>query len=120
MDLYQDYSNYSPGSKLGRPRDHLFYIDLYREKHTLQTSSPQKPLGQSKPNSMWSLHGAGATKVCSPYLGHKTVMFAMPIYGKNPLKPSSPEPKGKCTWGLVYNIGDMGPLILNKKMMTSG
>ena len=42
-----------------------------------QTSSPQKPLGQSKSNFIWSLHGIGE---------RKTNMAAMPIYGKKTLK----------------------------------
>ena len=35
------------------------------------------------------------TKVCSNGPGHMTKMAAMPIYGKNPLKSSSPEPEGR-------------------------
>ena len=34
------------------------------------------------------------TKVCSNGPGHMTNMAAMPIYGKNLKKSSSPEPKG--------------------------
>ena len=33
-------------------------------------------------------------KVCSNGPGHMTKMAATPIYGKNPLKSSSPEPEG--------------------------
>ena len=36
----------------------------------------------------------GGTKVCSNGPGHMTKMAAMPIYGKNLKKSSSPEPKG--------------------------
>ena len=36
----------------------------------------------------------GGTKVCSNSPGHMTKMAAMPIYGKNLKKSSSPEPKG--------------------------
>ena len=36
----------------------------------------------------------GGTKVCSNGPGHMTKMAAMPIYGKNFKKSSSPEPKG--------------------------
>ena len=36
----------------------------------------------------------GGTKVCSSGPGHMTKMAAMPIYGKNLKKSSSPEPKG--------------------------
>ena len=36
----------------------------------------------------------GGTKVCINGPGHMTKMAAMPIYGKNLKKPSSPEPAG--------------------------
>ena len=37
--------------------------------HTLQTSSPQKPLGQSKPNFVWNLIGMGKRKfVCAVWV----------------------------------------------------
>ena len=35
------------------------------------------------------------TKVCSNGPGHMTKMAAAHIYGKNPLKSSSPEPEGR-------------------------
>ena len=35
------------------------------------------------------------TKVCSIRPGHMTSMAAMPIYGENPLKSFSLEPKGR-------------------------
>ena len=37
----------------------------------------------------------GGTKVCSNGPGHMIKMAAMPIYGKNLKKSSSPEPKGQ-------------------------
>ena len=37
----------------------------------------------------------GGTKDCSNGPGHLTRMAAMPIYGKNLKKSSSPEPKGR-------------------------
>ena len=37
----------------------------------------------------------GGTKVCSNGPGHMTKMAAMPVYGKNLKKSSSPEPKGR-------------------------
>ena len=40
-------------------------------------------------------------------LGHLTKMADMPIYGKNPLKSSSPEPEGRWPWDLVYYILDV-------------
>ena len=40
-------------------------------------------------------HWEGGTKVCINGPGHKTKMAAMPIYGKNLKKSSSPEPAGR-------------------------
>ena len=54
------------------------------------------------------------TEVYSPHLGYMTKMAAMPIYGKNPLKSSSPESKGQWPWGLACSIGDMGPIKFEK------
>ena len=42
----------------------------------------------------------GETKVCSNGPGHMTKMAAMPIYGKNLKKSSSPEPKDRFTLNL--------------------
>ena len=55
-------------------------------------SSSLKPLGQSKPNFVeppWE----GGTKVYIDGPGHMTKVAAMPIYGKNLKKSSSPEPE---------------------------
>ena len=38
-----------------------------------------------------------------------TKMAAMPIYGKNHQKSSSPEPEGRLPWDLVCSIEDVGP-----------
>ena len=57
-----------------------------------QTSSPLKPLGQSKPNFIFP-PWEGGTKVYINGPGHMTKMAAMPIYGKNLKKSSSPEPE---------------------------
>ena len=48
-------------------------------------------------------------KIYTSCTGHMTKMAATPIYGKNPLKTSSPEPEGRWPWGLVCSIGDVGP-----------
>ena len=48
-------------------------------------------------------------KVYSNGLGHMTKEAATPIYGKNPLKISSPEPEGQLPWDLVCGIEDVGP-----------
>ena len=62
----------SQGELIGRPS----------VRPQFQRSSPLKPLGQSKPNFMWSILRRG-TKVNINHLGHMTKMAAMPIYGKN-------------------------------------
>ena len=51
----------------------------------------------------------GGTKVCINGLGHMTKMAAMPIYGKNLKKSSSPEPVGRFPRNLVCSIGDSCP-----------
>ena len=48
----------------------------------------------------------GETKVCINGPGHMTKMAAMPIYGKNLKKSSSPEPAGQFPRNLVCSIGD--------------
>ena len=64
----------------------LAHLSLYPlSVHHFQRYSP-KPLGQSKPNFMWSVHGSWGTKGCSGYMGHMTNMAATPIYDKK--KPS--------------------------------
>ena len=45
------------------------------------------------------------TKVCINGPGHMTKMAAMPIYGKNLKKSSSPEPAGRFPRNLVCSIG---------------
>ena len=74
-----------------------------RHQH-FQTSSSQKPLGQSVKfciDSPWD----GGRKFHSNYCGHMTKMSAMLIYGKNFEKSSSLEHIGRCCWNLVYSIG---------------
>ena len=48
----------------------------------------------------------GGTKVCINGPGYLTKMAAMPIYGKNLQKSSSPEPAGLFPRNLVCSIGD--------------
>ena len=47
--------------------------------------------------------------------GHMTKMAAMPIYGKNPLKSSSPEPTHWFPRNLVYSIGELAHHSLFKR-----
>ena len=51
----------------------------------------------------------GGPKVCINGPGHMTKMAAMPIYGKNLKKSSSPEPAGRFPRNLVCSIGDSSP-----------
>ena len=51
----------------------------------------------------------GGTKVYINGPGHMTKMAAMPIYGKNLKKSSSPEPAGRLSRNLVCSIGDSCP-----------
>ena len=83
---------------------------------TLQITSPHKPLGQSKPNLIWSCHGPRETKVCLPHLGHMTKMAAMPIYGKNPLKIIFSRTKGPMALGLGMQYWGYGPNKVRKKL----
>ena len=48
-------------------------------------------------------------KIYANWFGHMTKMADMPIYGKNPVKPFSPEPEGWWPWDLICNIWDVGP-----------
>ena len=45
------------------------------------------------------------TNVCSKGSGHMTKLAAMPMWGKNLKKSSSPEPKGWWPWKLVCRMG---------------
>ena len=58
----------------------LFVVRLSSVQH-FQRSFP-KPLGQSKPNFMWSLYWKGERTFCINGPGHMTKMAASPIYGK--------------------------------------
>ena len=57
-------------------------------------------------------------KVCSNGPGNMTKMATMPIYGKN-LKNSSPDPKGRWPWHLVFSIECMRTTTF-VQMMTLG
>ena len=71
--------NFSPwgGGCLPLPRG---YIHVYF--HNNETSSSLKPLGQSKPNFIWSILGKGE-KVYINGQGHMTKMAATAINRKN-------------------------------------
>ena len=60
------------------------YIHVY--DHNDQTSSSLKPLGQLKPNFIWSIVRKRGMKVCIKGQSHITKMAAMAINSKTPLK----------------------------------
>ena len=70
----------APGGCLPLPRG---YIQVYF--HNIETSSPLKPLGQSKPNFMWNILRK-REKVYINGPGHMTKMVAMAINSKKTLK----------------------------------
>ena len=55
------------------------YIHVYF--HNNETSFPLKPLGQSKPNFIWSIRGKGERNINGQ--GHMAKMAAMAINRKN-------------------------------------
>ena len=74
-------------------------------------SPPLKLLDWLKPNYMWSHSGM---KVCSWDFGQMIKIFAMPIYGKNPLKSFFSGLERPKPWNLVCNIGTLahGSLVI--------
>ena len=74
-------------------RNEMSLLAKYTRKcQHFQTSSPQKPV---EAKCYVEALGVGEMKVPSNGHGHMTKMAAMPIYGKNLKKSSSPEPKGQ-------------------------
>ena len=69
------------------------FIDLRPRSQIqhFQTSFTQKPLGQLKPNFIWSLHGIWGMKICSNVPGQMT----MPICGEKLQKSFPSEPRGR-------------------------
>ena len=86
--------------RIGRPPSYV----VVRRPHSLNIFS-SKTTRQIKVKFHMELLWDGGTKVCSNGPGHMTKMAAMPIYGKNLKKKSSPEPKGRWPWNLVCIIG---------------
>ena len=52
----------------------------------------------------------GGKKICIYHLGHMTKMAAMPIYGKNLIKSSCPEPLSRLPSNFVCSISGVIPL----------
>ena len=77
--------------------------------HHFQRSSSPKPLGQSKPNFMWSLHGSGEWKFVWGIWVTWTRWPSCPYMVKTLQKSSSLEPKGQWPWALVCIIRALGP-----------
>ena len=86
--------------RIGRPPSSV----VRRRPHSLNIFSSEitRPI---KVKFHMELLWDGGTKVCSNDPGHMTKMAAIPIYGKNLKKSSSPEPKGRWPWNLVCIIG---------------
>ena len=79
---------------IGRPPSSVVCPSSVRRPHSLNSffSETTGPIeAKFHMESPWD----GGTKVCSNGPGHMTKMAAMPIYGKNLKKSSSPEPKGQ-------------------------
>ena len=55
-------------------------------------------------------------KIHQHFAGHITKMTVMPIYGKNPLKPSFQELLGRFWWNFVWSIRDLSSLLLVQTM----
>ena len=84
--------------RIGRPLS-----SVYRP-HSLNISSSETT-GQIEAKFHKESPWDGGRKVCTNSHGHMTKMAAMPIYGKNLKKFSSPEPKGRWAWNLLCSIG---------------
>ena len=80
--------------------------------HHFQRSSSRKPLGLSKPNFIWSLNGMGEQKFVRGVWVTWPRWLPCPYMVKTLQKSSSPEPKGQWPCGLIYSIGDSGPIIV--------
>ena len=93
MNLYE-YQRSRSFIDIG-PRSHIFNIFKFL---FLRTAWPIQAKFYVEPPLGWG------DESLSNGLGHMTKMAAMPIYGKNLKKSSSPEPNGWSTWNLVINI----------------
>ena len=78
---------------MGRPLSSVIRCVVVRPPHSLNIFFSETT-GPIKVKFHLELLWDGGTKFCSNGPGHMTKMAAMPIYGKNLKKPSSPEPKG--------------------------
>ena len=87
--------------------------------HHFQRSSSPKPLGQSKPNFIWSLTWMGERKFVRRVWVTWQRWPPCPYMIKNLQKSSSPEPKGQWPCVLVCSIGVSGPSYF-VQMMTLG
>ena len=77
INIYDSENKCTPGAGLSPPRGHMHVY-----YHNIQRSS-LIPLGQSKPNFVWSILWEGGTKVIMNGQGHMTKMAAMAINSKN-------------------------------------
>ena len=70
----------------------------------VKTCFSQKQLGNLERKIHMKAWGRKGMKIYTNELGHMTNMAAMPIYGKNLKKSSSPEPLDRWSWNLVCSI----------------
>ena len=78
QNIYLSEKNLSQGGCLPQPRGYIHVYD-----HNIQISSSLKPLGQSKPNFIWSIVRKGQWKfLCINGQSHMTKMTAMALNSK--------------------------------------
>ena len=75
--------------------------------HNVQTSAFPKPLGQSKPNFVWSLYGSDNNRWLSASGSHNQ---DDPIYNKNPSKISGTSGPISTKFGMLHK--GLGQLIV--------
>ena len=88
--------------RIGRPLSYVVVV------HTFQTSSPQKPLGQSKSNFIWSFYGTREWKFA------QMVLVIWPIWPPwvKTLKIFFSGIKGWWPWSLVLSGARVLPSLL--------
>ena len=96
-----------------------FVVRCRPSVHHFQRSSSPKPLGQSRPNFMWRLHGSGKRKFIRDIWVIWPRWPPRPYIVKTLQKCSSPGPKGLWPWALVCSIGALAPSKF-VQMMTLG
>ena len=89
-------SNKGQGHSLTLVKGHSYF--------NVKTSFFSKTVGRFGTKIHMKVWGRKGIKIYTIELGHMTNMAAMPIYGKNCKKFSSPEPLDRWPWNLVCSI----------------